>query len=131
MVYVNTEHFLKSNFEYDAQPEVKNDQGMVPQDHMSLTHCGLVTAHDSIELDQHWFRYWLGAIRQQAITWTNVDLSSKVLSSIHLREILTVVLMNLIHHMCSEITLLKLLPNPPGANKLTHWSMEDAGVILN
>ena len=22
----------------------------------------------------YWFRYWLGAVRQQAITWTNVDL---------------------------------------------------------
>ena len=22
---------------------------------------------------QHWFRLWLGAVRQQAITWTNVD----------------------------------------------------------
>ena len=24
-------------------------------------------------ISQHWFRQWLGAIRQQAITWTNVD----------------------------------------------------------
>ena len=24
-------------------------------------------------ISQHWFRYWLGAVRQQAITWTNVD----------------------------------------------------------
>ena len=23
---------------------------------------------------QHWFRSWLGAVRQQAITWANVDL---------------------------------------------------------
>ena len=23
---------------------------------------------------QHWFRYWLGAARQKAITWANVDL---------------------------------------------------------
>ena len=23
---------------------------------------------------QHWFRWWLGAVRQQAITWANVDL---------------------------------------------------------
>ena len=22
---------------------------------------------------QHWFRYWLGAVRQQAIIWANVD----------------------------------------------------------
>ena len=24
-------------------------------------------------VSQHWFRYWLGAVRQQAITWTYVD----------------------------------------------------------
>ena len=24
-------------------------------------------------INQHWFRWWLGAIRHQAITWTNVD----------------------------------------------------------
>ena len=24
-------------------------------------------------ISQHWFRYWLGAVRQQAITWDNVD----------------------------------------------------------
>ena len=24
-------------------------------------------------ISQHWFRYWLGAVRQQAITWANVD----------------------------------------------------------
>ena len=27
----------------------------------------------SLMISQHWFRYWLGAVRQQAITWTNVD----------------------------------------------------------
>ena len=26
----------------------------------------------SIMISQHWFREWLGAVRQQAITWTNV-----------------------------------------------------------
>ena len=24
-------------------------------------------------ISQHWFRWWLGAVRQQAITWVNVD----------------------------------------------------------
>ena len=24
-------------------------------------------------ISQHWFRWWLDAVRQQAITWTNVD----------------------------------------------------------
>ena len=26
-----------------------------------------------INLSQHWFRLWLGAVRQQAVTWTYVD----------------------------------------------------------
>ena len=29
--------------------------------------------------------------------------------------------MNLIGNMCSEITLVKLLPHPPGANELMNW----------
>ena len=40
---------------------------------------------------QHWFRLWLGALRQQAITWSNVDLD--------------------IH--CHMLSL--------GHNELTHW----------
>ena len=24
-------------------------------------------------ISQHWFRWWLGAVRQQAITWAHVD----------------------------------------------------------
>ena len=27
-----------------------------------------------LTISQHWFRWWLGAVRQQAITWANVDL---------------------------------------------------------
>ena len=27
----------------------------------------------SLMISRHWFRWWLGAVRQQAITWTNVD----------------------------------------------------------
>ena len=36
-------------------------------------------------IDQHWFRQWLGAIRQQAITWTTVDpdLFPHIVSSDH------------------------------------------------
>ena len=36
------------------------------------THCGPVTPY----VDQHWLRYWLVAWWHQAITWTDVDLSS-------------------------------------------------------
>ena len=56
--------------------------------------------HWDIELSQHW--------QHQAITWTNVDLSSKLFSGIHLRAISPEVLMYLICNMCSDITLLKL-----------------------
>ena len=27
----------------------------------------------SLMISQHWFRWWLGAVRQQVITWANVD----------------------------------------------------------
>ena len=40
-------------------------------------------------LDQQWFMWWLGAARQQAITWTNVNLSSIRSSIIHLRAMIT------------------------------------------
>ena len=46
---------------------------------------------------------------------------------IHLRTILQEVLLNLIHTMCSEIKLLKLLPLLPRANELTE--PEDVEVI--
>ena len=29
--------------------------------------------HWALMISQHWFRSWLGAVRQQAITWANVD----------------------------------------------------------
>ena len=52
-------------------------------------------------ISQHWFRWWLGAIRQQAITWTNVDTDP-------------------CRHMVSlGHNELRLLPHLPGANKLT------------
>ena len=53
-----------------------------------LTHCGLVTPYGNINLGQHWLRYWLVAWRHQAITWTNVDLSSVRSSGIHMSAIL-------------------------------------------
>ena len=50
-----------------------------------LTHCGLVTPYGDRDLGQHWLRYYgrLVAWRHQAITWTNVDLSSVRSSCIH------------------------------------------------
>ena len=43
--------------------------------------------YDVIDLSHQLFKWWLGATRQQAITWTNVDASSKVFCGIHLSEI--------------------------------------------
>ena len=54
----------------------------------SLTHCGLVKPYGDINLCQHWLKQWLVAWQHQAITWTNVDLSSLRTSGIHLRAIL-------------------------------------------
>ena len=31
------------------------------------------TRHRSLVISQYWFRQWLGAVKQQAITWANVD----------------------------------------------------------
>ena len=41
---------------------------------VSLVGLSLDESHwTELMLRQHWFRYWLGAVRQQAITWANVD----------------------------------------------------------
>ena len=48
-------------------------------------------------------------------------------SGIHLRAILQEVLMNLIHNICSEITL--LLTHLPGADELTHWGRDNMAAI--
>ena len=73
----------------------------------ALTHRGLEMPYD-MDLGQHWLRHCF-------ITWTNVDISSEVFRGIHIIAISQEVLMNLICNMCSEITLLKLLP---GTNEL-------------
>ena len=51
-------------------------------------------------ISQHWFRWWLGAVKQQAITWTSVD-------------------QDLQRQMVSL-----------GPNELTHCSQEDVIVML-
>ena len=45
------------------------------------THCGLEMIFGDIDLSQHWLSIWLVAWQHQAITWTNVDLSSNVFCS--------------------------------------------------
>ena len=69
-----------------------------------LTHCGLVMPYGDIDLGQHWLRHWLVAWQHQTITWTSIDISSKVFCGIH-SAVLQELLLNLIHDMCSDITL--------------------------
>ena len=86
----------------------------------NLTHYSLVTRYGDIDPGQHWLRYCLVAWWYQAITWTNVDTSSMVISGLHVRAISQEVLIKFMSNMMgSELTLLKLLPPLPGANELT------------
>ena len=40
----------------------------------SGTHCGRAfRCHRTSPISQHWFRLWIDAVRQQAITWANID----------------------------------------------------------
>ena len=48
-----------------------------------------MTPYGDSDLGQHWLGQWLDAWRHQAITWTNVDVSSVRSSGIHLRAIPT------------------------------------------
>ena len=69
-----------------------------------LTRWGLVTPYGDIDLGHHWLRQWLVAWQHQAITWTNVDLSSVKFCGIHLTMILLVALKVSVHEIISKIT---------------------------
>ena len=90
---------------------------------MKLTHCGLVTPYDDIDLGQHWLRLWLGAWRHQAITWTSVDLSSVKSSDIHLNTIAQEIPQPPITKISLKMTCLRFHLNLPGANELTHCAV--------
>ena len=70
------------------------------------------------ELSQLWLRQWLVAWRHQAITWTNVNLSSVTFSDIHLRALPSE---NLETNQYNKIEnyILKSHPDLLGANELT------------
>ena len=95
-----------------------HDYSTLVRDHLTLTHWGLVTPFGNIDLGQHWLRQWLVAWRDQAITWTNVDLSSVGSSGIHLREISSEMPQPPFTKVSLKITNLKLIWNLPGANEL-------------
>ena len=56
----------------------------------------------SLWIGQHWFREWLGAIRQQSITWTNPDLQV----------------------LWQHLAL-------PGHEELTHWGQSQNGCLCS
>ena len=91
-----------------------------PELEQELTHCGLVTPYGSRDLGQHWFRYWLVAWRHQAITWTNVDLSSLWSSDVHLRAISLEISQPSATKINLKIIFLWFYWNLPGANELTY-----------
>ena len=78
-----------------------------------------MTPYGGIDLGQHWLRELLAAAwRHQAITWTNVDLSSVRSCCIHLRVISQEMLEISLLDMGLKNTHLILEPQPPGANDL-------------
>ena len=84
-----------------------------------LTHWGLVTPYGSRDLGQHWLRQWLGAWRHQAITWTNVDLSSLRSSDIHLRAVSHLIPLPPFTKIRLKIAYIRFHSNLPEVNKLT------------
>ena len=63
----------------------------------------------------------MSAVRQQAITWTNVDLPSVRSIGIHFSTILQEILQPSIIKISWKMTFLKFLLNLPGANELSHF----------
>ena len=60
--------------------------------------CLMAPSHHLKQLGQHSFRWWLGAWWHQAITWSNVDLSSVRSFVFHLRFILVEILQIIINY---------------------------------
>ena len=85
---------------------------------VALTHCGLVMPYGCRDLGQHWFRKWLVAWWHQAITWTNVDMSSLRSSDVHLRAISFEISEPSVTKISLKIIFLRFYWNLPGANEL-------------
>ena len=81
--------------------------------------CHQATSH---YLSQCWLRFVIpnGIWRHQAITWTNVDLSSVRSSDIHLRASSQEIPQPSITEIIRKIKYLKFHSNFPGANELIH-----------
>ena len=85
---------------------------------INWTHCGLVTPWGDINLGQHWLRWWLGAWRHQAITWTNADLSWGKSTNIHLQAFSHEIPQPPIIKISLKIMYLKFYSNLPGGSEL-------------
>ena len=77
-----------------------------------------MTPYGGRDLGQHWFRQWLVAWWHQAITWTDVDLSSVRPTDIHLRASSQEIHQPSITEIICKIKYLKFHSNFPGANEL-------------
>ena len=65
-----------------------------------LVHCSLVMPYGSfINRGQHLFWKWLVALCHQAITWTNIDLSSARPCAIHLKAFSNEIILISIHYI--------------------------------
>ena len=85
---------------------------------MQLTNCGPVTPYGGRDLGQHWFRQWLVAWRHQAITWTNVDLTSLMSSDVHLRAISLEISQPSVTKISLKVIFLRFYWSLTGANEL-------------
>ena len=83
------------------------------------THCGLVTPYGGRDLGQHWFRQWPVAWRHQAITWTNVNLSSLWSIDVHLRAVSVEISQPSVTKISLNIIFLRFYWNLPGVSELT------------
>ena len=77
-------------------------------------------------ISQHWFRWWLGAVRQQAITWANVDPNlCRHMASLGPDELITILVpQDFWHQICNlwnEICLCFHNINLPGVNVDEGW----------
>ena len=86
----------------------------------ALTHWGLVMPYGDRELCQHWLRQWLVAWRHQAITWTNIDLSSVRSCGVNVRTISQEIPQLSIIKIGFKTTSLKFLLNLLGVNESSH-----------
>ena len=81
-----------------------------------------MTPYVDRDLGQLWLRQWLVAWRHQAITWTNVDLSTLRSYAIHPRALSWEDLKLHTNKIRMKFEFLKSHPALPGSNELTHWS---------